>query len=113
MGWKSPRHLPEIRRSARVHERSRRRTAAARRAGSAIAPLPAPRWLVSVAVGIGGLALVAAGALYTDYVALKQQREQFAALETRLAEQQQGIDGVQQRAGRVGGGGGRGGAPRG
>jgi len=69
--------------------------------GSRIVRLPAPRWLVSVAVGIGGLALVAAGALYTDYVALKQQREQFAALETRLAEQQQVIDGFQQRVSRV------------
>ena len=69
--------------------------------GSRIVRLPAPRWFVSVAVGIGGLALVAAGALYTDYVALKQQREQFAALETRLAEQQQVIDGFQQRVSRV------------
>ena len=69
--------------------------------GSRIVRLPAPRWLVSVAVGIGGLALVAAGALYTDYVALKQQREQFAALETRLLEQQQVIDGFQQRVSRV------------
>jgi len=69
--------------------------------GSRIVRLPAPRWLVSVAVGVGGLALVAAGALYTDYVALKQQREQFAALETRLAEQQQVIDGFQQRVSRV------------
>lgn len=69
--------------------------------GSRIVRLPAPRWLVSVAVGIGGLALVAAGALYTDYVALKQQREQFAALETRLAAQQQVIDGFQQRVSRV------------
>ncbi|MDP2626397.1 MAG: M23 family metallopeptidase [Candidatus Rokubacteria bacterium] len=69
--------------------------------GSRIVRLPAPRWLVSVAVGIGGLALVAAGAFYTDYVALKQQREQFAALETRLAEQQHVIDGFQQRVSRV------------
>ncbi|MEK7443567.1 MAG: M23 family metallopeptidase [candidate division NC10 bacterium] len=69
--------------------------------GSRIVRLPAPRWLVSVAVGIGGLALVAVGALYTDYVALKHQREQFAALETRLAEQQQVIDGFQQGVTRV------------
>lgn len=69
--------------------------------GSRIVRLPAPRWLVSVAVGIGGLALVAAGAFYTDYVALKTQREQFAALQTRLTEQQQVIDGFQQRVSRV------------
>ncbi|OGL16854.1 MAG: hypothetical protein A3K12_03875 [Candidatus Rokubacteria bacterium RIFCSPLOWO2_12_FULL_71_19] len=69
--------------------------------GSRIVRLPAPRWLVSVAVGLGGLILVAAGALYTDYVALKKQRAEFAALEARLAEQQQAIDGFQQRVSRV------------
>lgn len=65
--------------------------------GSRIVRLPAPRWLVSAAVGLAGLVLVAAGALYTDYVALKTQRAEFAALQARLAEQQAVIDGFQER----------------
>lgn len=69
--------------------------------GSRIVRLPAPRWLVSVAVGLAGLILVAVGALYTDYTALKKQREQFATLEVRVAEQQAVIDGFQERVAQV------------
>ncbi len=65
--------------------------------GSRIVRLPAPRWLVSVAVGLTGLLLVAVGALYADYVALKKQRAEFAALEARASAQQQMIDTFQQR----------------
>src|SRR5262245_3911439 len=65
--------------------------------GSRIVRLPAPRWLVSVAVGLAGLVLVAAGALYRDYVALTAHRADFAALQTRLREQQVLIDGFQDR----------------
>jgi murein DD-endopeptidase MepM/ murein hydrolase activator NlpD len=65
--------------------------------GSRIIRVPAPRWLVSAFVGMAGLLLVAGGALYRDYVALKAQRAEFAAQESRLADQQSLIDGFQER----------------
>ena len=67
--------------------------------GSRIVRVPAPRWLVSAAVGLAGLVLVAAGALYRDYVTLTAQRAEFAALQVRLAEQQGQIDAFQERIG--------------
>lgn len=69
--------------------------------GSRIVRLPAPRWLASVAVGLGGLVLVTIGALYTDYSVLKRQREQYAALEAQVAEQQTVIDGFQEHMTRL------------
>ena len=65
--------------------------------GSRIVRLPAPRWLVSVAVGLAGLVLIAAGALYRDYVALATHRADFTALQSRLREQQALIDGFRER----------------
>ncbi len=70
--------------------------------GSRIVRLPAPRWLVSVAVGLAGLVLVAAGALYRDYVALAAHRADFAALHARLRDQQAVIDGFRARIGQMG-----------
>jgi murein DD-endopeptidase MepM/ murein hydrolase activator NlpD len=69
--------------------------------GSRIVRLPAPRWLVSVGVALVGLVLVSAGALYRDYVALATQRAEFAALQSRLAEQQLLIDGFHERVGQM------------
>lgn len=69
--------------------------------GSRIARLPAPRWLVSVAVGLAGLGLAIAGAVYTDYVFLQKQREQFAALDARLAGQQKLLARYQERIAQV------------
>jgi len=69
--------------------------------GSRIARVPAPRWLVSVALGLIGLVLVTAGALYRDYVALTAHRADFAALQARLREQQAAIDGFQDRVAQV------------
>jgi murein DD-endopeptidase MepM/ murein hydrolase activator NlpD len=69
--------------------------------GSRIVRLPAPRWLASVAVGLAGLVLVAAGALYRDYVALTTHRAEFAALQQRLGEQRAMIDGFQDRVGQM------------
>jgi len=65
--------------------------------GSHIARVPAPRWLVSVAVGLAGLLLVAAGALYRDYLTLTAQRTAFATLQSRMDAQQALIDGFQER----------------
>src|SRR5262245_19871326 len=65
--------------------------------GSRIVRVPAPRWLVSVAVGLAGLVLVAAGALYRDYVTLTAHRADFGALQARVREQQVLIDGFQDR----------------
>jgi septal ring factor EnvC (AmiA/AmiB activator) len=65
--------------------------------GSRIVRLPAPRWLVSVAVALTGLVLVSAGALYRDYVTLTADRADFAALQSRLREQQALIEGFQDR----------------
>ena len=69
--------------------------------GSRIARLPAPRWLLSVVVGLAGLVLVSAGALYRDYVALAAQRAEFAALQGKLAEQQTLIEGFHERVGQM------------
>jgi len=60
--------------------------------GLRLARVPAPRWAVSVLTALVGLGLVAGGALYGDYVALKRQRSVFAAVEDRLVRQQQLID---------------------
>ncbi len=65
--------------------------------GSRIARVPAPRWLLSVALALAGLVLVAAGALYRDYVTLTAHRADYAALQARLNEQQATIDGFQDR----------------
>jgi murein DD-endopeptidase MepM/ murein hydrolase activator NlpD len=69
--------------------------------GSQIVRLPAPRWLVWVAVGLAGLVLVPAGALYRDYVALAAHRADFAALQARLRDQQAVIDGFRERIGQI------------
>lgn len=69
--------------------------------GSRLIRLPAPRWLVSVAVGLLGLLLVAGGAWYHDYSALRVHRAEFAALQARLADQQRLLEGFQQRVARV------------
>ncbi len=65
--------------------------------GSRIVRVPAPRWLVSVVFGLAGLLLVAAGALYRDYVTLTAQRTAFATLQARMVAQQTLIDGFQER----------------
>lgn len=65
--------------------------------GTRIIRLPAPRWLVSVAVGVLGLVLVAGGAWYRDYSSLRIQRAEFAALQDRLADQQRLLEGFQHR----------------
>jgi murein DD-endopeptidase MepM/ murein hydrolase activator NlpD len=69
--------------------------------GSQIVRLPAPRWLVSVAFGLAGLVLIAAGALYRDYVALTTHRADYAALQSRLRDQQATIDGFRERIGQM------------
>jgi hypothetical protein len=69
--------------------------------GSRLIRLPAPRWLVSVAVGVLGLLLVAGGAWYRDYSSLRTNRAEFAALQARLADQQRLLEGFQQRMARV------------
>ena len=65
--------------------------------GSRIARVPAPRWLVSVVLGLAGLLVVSAGALYRDYVTLTAQRTAFATLQSRMVAQQALIDGFQER----------------
>lgn len=65
--------------------------------GSRIVRLAAARWAVSVVVGVIGLALVAGGAIYGDYVSLKRHRAEFATLQTRLVEQQRIIDNFEAR----------------
>jgi murein DD-endopeptidase MepM/ murein hydrolase activator NlpD len=69
--------------------------------GSRIARLPAPRWLVSVAVGVAGLSLVALAAVYTDYRLLARHRAEFAALEARTTEQQRLLETLQGRLARI------------
>ena len=69
--------------------------------GSRVIRLPAPRWAVSVAVGVLGLVLVAGGAWYRDYASLSQQRAAFTALQTRLVEQQKVFDSFQERVARI------------
>jgi len=69
--------------------------------GSRVIRVPAPRWAVSVAVGVLGLVLVAGGAWYRDYASLKSQRAAFTALQTRLAEQQKLFDGFQSRVAQI------------
>ena len=69
--------------------------------GSRLIRLPAPRWLVSVAVGVLGLLLVAGGAWYRDYSSLRTNRAEFVALQARLADQQRLLEGFQQRVARV------------
>ena len=69
--------------------------------GSRIVRVPAPPWLVSVAVGLAGLVLVAAGALYRDYVTLTAHRADFTALQARLRDQQAVIDGFRERVGQM------------
>jgi len=69
--------------------------------GTRLIRLPAPRWMVSVAVGVLGLLLVAGGAWYRDYSSLRGSRADFAALQSRLADQQALLEGFQQRVARV------------
>ena len=57
--------------------------------------------MVSVAVGVLGLLLVAGGAWYRDYSSLRSSRADFAALQSRLADQQALLEGFQQRVARV------------
>jgi murein DD-endopeptidase MepM/ murein hydrolase activator NlpD len=69
--------------------------------GTRLVRLPAPRWLVSVVVGLLGLLLVAGGAWYRDYSSLRSSRAEFSALEARLADQQRLLEGFQQRVARI------------
>lgn len=69
--------------------------------GSRVVRLPAPRWLVSAAVAVAAVVLVAAGTVYRDYAALRAQRAEFASGLHRLAEQQTVIDGFQERVGQI------------
>ena len=69
--------------------------------GSRVARVPAPRWLVSVAVALAGLSLVALAAVYTDYQWLTRHRAEFATLEGRAAEQARLIEGLQDRLAKV------------
>lgn len=69
--------------------------------GTRLIRLPAPRWLVSVVVGLLGLLLVAGGAWYRDYSSLRSSRAEFRALEARLADQQRLLEGFQQRVARI------------
>lgn len=69
--------------------------------GSRLIRVPAPRWLVSVAVGALGLLLVAGGVWYRDYSSLRSSRADFAALQSRLADQQRLLEGFQQRVARI------------
>jgi murein DD-endopeptidase MepM/ murein hydrolase activator NlpD len=69
--------------------------------GSRVIRFSTPRWMVSVAVGAVGLALVAGGAWYRDYSSLRLQRAEFAALQGRLAEQQRAFDSFQERVAQI------------
>lgn len=69
--------------------------------GTPLIRLPAPRWLVSVAVGVLGLLLVAGGSWYRDYLLLRSHRAEFTALQSRLADQQRLLEGFQQRVASV------------
>lgn len=69
--------------------------------GSRVIRFSAPRWMVSVAVGAVGLALVAGGAWYRDYASLRLQRAEFTALQSRLAEQQRAFEGFQERVAQI------------
>jgi murein DD-endopeptidase MepM/ murein hydrolase activator NlpD len=69
--------------------------------GSRVIRLSAPRWAVSVAVGLLGLVLVAGGAWYRDYLSLRAQRAQLTAMQDRLAEQKKTFDGFQERVARI------------
>jgi murein DD-endopeptidase MepM/ murein hydrolase activator NlpD len=69
--------------------------------GSRVIHLPAPRWAVSVAVGLLGLVLVAGGAWYRDYVSLRAQRAQLTALQEHLAQQKKTFDGFQERVAQI------------
>ncbi len=69
--------------------------------GTRLIRLPAPRWLVSVVVGLLGLLLVVGGAWYRDYSSLRSSRAEFGALEARLADQQRLLEGFQQRVARI------------
>lgn len=69
--------------------------------GSHVIRLPAPRWAVSVAVGVLGLALVAGGAWYRDYAFLRAQRAQFTALQDQLAQQKKTFGGFQERVAQI------------
>lgn len=65
--------------------------------GARVLRLPAPRWLISAGVAMGGLVLAALALVHNDYRELKEQRAKFAALQAQSAEQQEVIDGFQQR----------------
>lgn len=69
--------------------------------GSRVIRLPAPRWAVSVGVGVLGLALIVGGAWYRDYASLRAERASFAALQARLVEQQKVFAGFQDRVARI------------
>lgn len=69
--------------------------------GSRVIRFSAPRWMVSVTVGALGVALVAGGAWYRDYSSLRLQRAEFAALQSRLAEQQQIFESFQERVAQI------------
>jgi murein DD-endopeptidase MepM/ murein hydrolase activator NlpD len=90
---------PKQRESKRTSERVH--VVVERPDGSRPIRLPAPRWLVSVTVGVLGLLLVAGGAWYRDYSSLRSSRAEFAALHARLADQQRLLEGFQQRVARI------------
>jgi murein DD-endopeptidase MepM/ murein hydrolase activator NlpD len=69
--------------------------------GSRVVRFTASRWMVSVAVGALGLALVVGGAWYRDYSSLRNQRAEFTALQTRLAEQRRTFDAFQERVAQI------------
>lgn len=69
--------------------------------GSRVIRFSAPRWMVSVAVGAVGLALVAGGAWYRDYASLRLQRAEFTSLQSRVAEQQRAFEGFQERVAQI------------
>jgi murein DD-endopeptidase MepM/ murein hydrolase activator NlpD len=59
--------------------------------GSRILRIPAPRWLVSVAVAFLGVVVAIAGMLSADYVFLARHRHQFAALHEKFLAQQKRV----------------------
>lgn len=69
--------------------------------GSSVVRMEAPRWSVSIAVGLIGLLLGAAGAIWGDYIQLRRQRAEFDLLQSRVSEQQRLIGEFESRARKV------------
>lgn len=66
--------------------------------GSSVVRMEAPRWSVSVAVGLFGLLLGGAGAIWGDYIQLRRHRADFDVLHSRVADQQRVIEAFESRA---------------